>query len=181
MCVNHKMTDFEQKPGNHIFKISSNKVKVKSWFGWQIYQGAGWISRESGGKMGNEPRTNPLTVGADPDEGVDQGILIQAGVGALAEAARSLLLLNSLAWSACSITRAGVQFWPVQHLSRSFWRQLQRVGTAGVRTKSLRKLTVQFSLQLRLKSDLLLHLNVNKCKTLRATLNWIAFNIKQVI
>lgn len=28
------------------------------------------------GKMGNEPRKNPLTAGADPDEGVDQGILV---------------------------------------------------------------------------------------------------------
>lgn len=74
--MNNKMTEFKQNPQNHIFNISNNKVKVKSRFGWQIYQTAGWISRKSGGKMRNEPRENPLTVGADPDEGVDQGILV---------------------------------------------------------------------------------------------------------
>lgn len=42
--------------------------------------------------MGNEPRKNPLTAGADPDEGVDQGILILTVVWALAEAAYALLL-----------------------------------------------------------------------------------------
>lgn len=43
------------------------------------------------------------------------------------------------------------------------------------------ELKAHFPLQLRLRSDLSLHLIANECKTLRATLKWITFNTKQVL
>lgn len=61
------------KSNLHHFKQSWGK---KADLAGKSIKTAERISRKSGGKMGNEPRKNPLTAGADPDEGVDQGILI---------------------------------------------------------------------------------------------------------
>lgn len=162
MCVNNKTSEFKQHPGNPISNISSNKVNLSKC--WMDFKGD-W--REDGEWAKKEPincwcrprwRRGSGNFNLSRRRGLGGGSARPPPTSTMAVLTVRHLCSNSPVQMSC--------------------RQLQRVGTAGFRTKALWKLKAHFPLQLRLRSDVSLHLIANKCKTSRATLTWIAFNTK---
>lgn len=59
MCMNNKMTEFKQHPGNHISNISSNKVKVKSCLAGKFIKVLDGYQRSLEGRWGmSQERTH---------------------------------------------------------------------------------------------------------------------------